>query len=219
MIEGQSAPRPKPSLSALLQRPTRRALPPQFAAPGTMDVSPAAAPLPTEHADLMKVVEARLERMNVQLLGWQDLMMTTLSTRVEEIVTREGRAVAAERALREAIEGSRNDERSRMLSMQIERQDTMIADLQRELEGAYRLLRGEVGSAQSRYFTAVGDYLQDASNELQEHAQRLEEVASSGRYEPHLLKSVGERVANLSLDLEEFGQNAALYGEEAQASD
>lgn len=158
-----------------------------------------------EFDGLMSEFEGRMRDMHASFEG-------RFGTIANDVTRREAMIETSRRSLREAIDGSRNDEYARSLKAEVERQRQTILALQAELARSREEGRGQVGWDKERYFGALGRDLLDFGTELQGLGEAL------GRSECPAARGVASRLENMGLDIGEFAENASAYAEEARAA-
>lgn len=146
------------------------------------------------------------ERLDALTISFEE----RLSHLTSAIATQEGRANSAARNLKAALEGSRNDEYSRVLKAENERQHNTIVALQAELARMRGESREEVGWDKQRYFAALGFDLSELATDLQEIGERL-----TGS-EDALARACAGKLEEMGIQIGEFADNALAYSEEAK---
>lgn len=204
----------KPAPIALPARKTRRVAPahlrpsrPAPLAPNGLEMSRELSSFTNEFRGEFQNLREQFDAQIQQLTcAFEDRLGGLANT----VATREARANASARALKEAMEGGRNDEGFRMLQAENERQRLTILALQDELAREREGDRRSIGWDRERYFSRLGNDLGDIGRDVQEAGERL-----AGSDCP-LARAYAAKLEDWGLDIGDFAQNAQAYADEAR---
>jgi hypothetical protein len=124
-------------------------------------------------------------------------------------------AEASQRALKNAMASTRNDEDAQYFRQENARlQETVV-----KLHGVIVGLRSEtsgLGVDKASYFMALGVNIQDAALEMQDAGEKIIDMIDCGDVDTKYLRAVALMLQERGSALGEFGENAVAYGEDAK---